>query len=82
MRRTKLERKLKAALPAESIKSEEYQDKYFLMKKIHGALPNLSDALIYDIIDSCNIELASPIKRDEFIKTFINQIFHILHEKI
>lgn len=78
MKLVEAENNLRSILPDKYVNSDEYQDKYFLMRKIKKIIPSLSDEIIYSTINKCNNIIAKPRKRDDFIKTFLNQIFPIL----
>lgn len=79
MNLTEAENNLRRIFPDKYVNSDEYQDKYFLMRQIKEIIPTLSDEIIYSTINTCNNIIAKPRKRDDFIKTFLNQIFPILH---
>lgn len=81
MRKSDLENRFKRVITDRYIHCTEYQDKYFLMKKIMDIIPSLDESLVYAIIDKCNQQLSLPAKREDFIKLLINQIFPILNEK-
>ena len=53
---------------------EEYQNKYFLKKKIKEILPHKSDDFIYRAIEHANRNIKSPKKRKEFIKLLLEKI--------
>lgn len=55
----------------EHIKSDEYQDKFYLKEKLHRIFPNLSEKNIYDAINYCNRTIAPPRHRSAFAKSFL-----------
>ena len=50
--------------------SQEFQDKYFLHKKIKTALPEYSDDILFRTINICNEKIKSPSRRNRFINEF------------
>ncbi|MCH7972966.1 MAG: hypothetical protein IH949_03610 [Bacteroidetes bacterium] len=53
---------------------EEYQNKYFLKKKIKEILPHKSDVFIYRAIEHANRNIKSTKKRKEFIKLLLEKL--------
>lgn len=54
--------------------SEEYQDKYYLIKDIKEHLPSLDEGSILDAINYANVVVAPPRKIRKFINAFIDKI--------
>ena len=53
---------------------EEYQDKFYLKKKIQEILPDKSDNEIYNAIEFANGNLKSPINKIDYIKALIEKL--------
>lgn len=52
---------------------KEYQNKYFLKKKIKEILPNKSDAFIYRAIENVNSKIKTT-KKKEFIMLLLDEL--------
>jgi hypothetical protein len=54
------------------LSTDEYQDKFYLMKKIKDNFPELSEETIYHLIEKFNKQSIPPRKRSIFIKLFLD----------
>ena len=58
--------------------SQEFQDKYYLHKKIKIALPEFSDDILFRTINICNEKLKSPSKKNDFVNFFSKTLTRLL----
>jgi len=74
MNETKLNKELEEYIGDNVVNYEEYQNKYFLKKKIKEILPDRSDDFIYRAIEHANKNIKSTKRRKEFIKLLLEKI--------
>ncbi len=67
---SKIRKAINDKLTSKEIYSQEFQDKYFLHKKIKTALPEYSDDILFRTINICNEKIKSPSRRNRFINEF------------
>ena len=53
---------------------EEYQDKFYLKKKIQEILPDKTDNEVYNAIEFANSNLKPPINKMDYIKALIEKL--------
>ena len=70
----RLNRELEEYIGDNVVIYEEYQNKYFLKKKIKEILPHKSDDFIYRAIEHANRNIKSSKKRKEFIKLLLEKL--------
>ena len=70
----RLNRELEEYIEDNVVIYEEYQNKYFLKKKIKEILPHKSDDFIYQAIEHANRSIKSTKRRREFIKLLLRKI--------
>lgn len=58
----------------EVVQPIDYQEKFYLMKKIKAAIPSMAQDDIYRLIKQISIESKSPMKKHFFIKKIIQSI--------
>jgi hypothetical protein len=88
---SKIRKAINDKLTSKEIYSQEFQDKYFLHKKIKMALPEYSDDILFRTINICNEKIKSPSRKTRFINVFSktltkltdsnNKLFHSGAEK-
>ncbi len=54
---------------------EEYQDKYYFIKKIKGVFPDLSDDIIISAIDYANRQPGSFLRRKKYVNALSLKMF-------
>ena len=74
MNAIKLNKELEEYIGDYVVNYEEYQNKYFLKKKIKEILPDKSDDFIYRAIEHANKNIKSTKRRKEFIKLLLEKI--------
>jgi hypothetical protein len=72
---TEAKRKLQEIIYEKYVISEEYQDKYYLKKQIQIIFPDLSEPIIYAAINTANITIRPPRKKDDFINVLVLELF-------
>ncbi|MCH7826715.1 MAG: hypothetical protein IIC75_01875 [Bacteroidetes bacterium] len=70
----RLNRELEEYIGDNVVIYEEYQNKYFLKKKIKEILPHKSDDFIYRAIEHANRSIKSTKRRREFIKLLLEKL--------
>lgn len=65
---------LEEFIPNKNVNFEEYQDKYYLKKKIQEVIPGKTDEVIYKAIDFANEFVKPPRPRTDFINVLINKL--------
>jgi len=68
--KTKIQKAINDKITGNEVFSQEFQDKYFLIKKIKRALPEFSDDILFETINICNEKLKSPCKKNDFVNIF------------
>lgn len=58
------------------IKSDEYQYKFYLKRKINDLLPDLSEETIYKAIESANEKVKPPRKKGEFLDIILAILYN------
>jgi hypothetical protein len=53
---------------------DEYQNKFYLKKKIQEILPEKSDEEVYDAIDYANVRLKAPRDKAEYISILVKKL--------
>lgn len=71
------QKKLNSITYSEHILSDEFQDKFYLKKRIKEIIPNLDDEVIYNAIDKCNKLIKPPRRKSEFLKAFLETITNL-----
>lgn len=66
--------KLQYFIPNKFVNFDEYQDKFYLKKRIQEILPDKPDKLVYSAIEFANTNLKPPRKRTEYINILIKQL--------
>jgi len=74
MEKQEIKKSLRRLLDGYYVYSEEYQDKYYLLKDIKETLPQLDESKIMDAINYANVAVAPPRKIRKFIKAFVYKI--------
>jgi len=70
---TRLNKELEEYIEDNVVNYKEYQNKYFLKKKIKEILPHKSDDFIYQAIEHANRNIKSTKKKD-YIKLLLEKI--------
>jgi len=65
-----IQKNLRKNLSFDYISFCEYQDKYFLLKKLRSLFPKFTDNAIYNALDSFSEEERKKIKLSRFIEKF------------
>ena len=73
MNATRLNKELEEYIGDNVVHYKEYQNKYFLKKKIKEILPDKSDDFIYQAIEYANKEIKSTKKRKDYIKLLLEK---------
>ncbi len=71
---TRLNKELEKYIEDNIENYKEYQNKYFLKKKIKEILPDKSDDFIYRAIEHANMNIKSTKKKKEFIRLLLEKI--------
>lgn len=74
MKKEELKTELRRYIIDNGVNFEEYQNKYFLKKKIKDSLPDLPDAVIYGAIDKTNREVRRPYQVRVYIEYLLNNL--------
>lgn len=74
MDKREIKRSLRNILGGYYVHSEEYQDKYYLIKDIKEQLPQLKEESINEAINYANVVVAPPRKIRKFINAFVDKI--------
>jgi hypothetical protein len=74
MNKTNIRSVLEEFIPHKNVNFEEYQDKFYLKKKIQEAIPGKTDELIYKAIDFANESVKPPRVRDDYINVLLKQL--------
>lgn len=74
MKKEELKTELRRYIIDSEVNFEEYQNKYFLKKKIQDSLPELPDAVIYRAIDKTNGEVKRPYQVKVYIDLLLNNL--------
>ena len=69
-----LRRKLEYYIPDKFVNFEEYQDKFYLMKRIKEFLPEISDITIYSAIDFANSTVIPPRRKSDYISVLMRKL--------
>ena len=69
-----LRRKLEYYMPDKFVNFDEYQDKFYLMKRIKEFLPGMSDISIYGAIDHANSTVIAPRKKSDYINVLLGKL--------
>ena len=69
-----LRRKLEYYMPDKFVNFDEYQDKFYLMKRIKEFLPGMSDINIYGAIDHANSTVIVPRKKSDYINVLLGKL--------
>ena len=70
----KLKKELDRYIIDRFVNFTEYQNKYFLKKKIQEILTEATDEKVYLAIDRANQELSSPCRKKVYIDFLLNQL--------
>ncbi|OGU29502.1 MAG: hypothetical protein A2057_14045 [Ignavibacteria bacterium GWA2_35_9] len=54
---------------------EEYQDKYYFLKKIKGIFPDLSDEKIISAIEYANRQTKSSVRKKKYVNALSLKMF-------
>ena len=68
-------KKLSEVINFESVPVEEYQDKYYFLKRIKSIFPELSDEKIFGAIEFANTEVKFPGKKKKYINALSFKMF-------
>jgi hypothetical protein len=74
MDKREIKKTLKGLLGGYYVHSEEYQDKYYLIKDIKEKIPQLDETSIVEAINYANVVVAPPRKIRKFINAFVDKI--------
>ena len=74
MDKREIKKSLKTMLGGYYVYSEEYQDKYYLIKDIKERIPQLEETSIVEAINYANVVVPPPRKIRKFINAFIDKI--------
>jgi hypothetical protein len=77
MDKREIKKSLRNILGGYYVYSEEYQDKYYLIKDIKEHIPQLDENSIVNAINYANVVVAPPRKIRKFINAFVNKIGNI-----
>jgi hypothetical protein len=72
----KSSKSLKGIIDLQSVPIKEYQDKYYIKKKLLESFPELSDEIIYDAINFANKVINLPRKKVEYINVLNIKMFN------
>ena len=50
------------------VHTEEYQDRYYFTKLIHKILPNISEKMVANAVEKCNLEIKTPREKRRYLK--------------
>ena len=67
-------KKLRYYLPDKFVNFDEYQDKFYLMKRIKEFLPGISDITIYSAIDFANNTVIPPRRKADYINILTRKL--------
>jgi hypothetical protein len=74
MNKTNIRSVLEEFIPHKNVNFEEYQDKFYLKKRIQEAIPGKTDAVIYKAIDFANEFVKPPRMRTDYINVLIKKL--------
>lgn len=69
-----LRKKLEYYIPENFVNFDEYQDKFYLMKRIKEFLPGMTDNNIYNAIDYANITVHPPRRKSDYINVLLGKL--------
>jgi hypothetical protein len=69
---------LESFLLQDFISIQEYQDKYFFVKKVEESFPNINEEVIYKALEHTNNFFGRPIKKKLFIDKFTSEINNLI----
>ena len=69
-----LEATLNNYLLEDMVNIDEYQDKYFFIKRIKELFPKISEDILYTALENINNSMHRPIKKKIFIDKFTEEI--------
>jgi len=69
-----LRRKLEYYIPDKFVNFDEYQDKFYLMKRIKELVPGISDIVIYRAIDFANNTVIPPRRKSDYINILLRKL--------
>ena len=61
----------------DTIQINEYQDKYYFVKKISGFFPDIKEDILYRALERLNDSFPGPVKRKIFIDRFVSEIIKL-----
>lgn len=70
-----IEKKLNEAIDFELVPVEEYQDKYYFLKKIKNIFPELTNKQIVNAINYANVKVKFFRRKKKYIKALSYKIF-------
>ena len=70
-----IEKKLNEAIDFELVPVEEYQDKYYFLKKIKNIFPELSNEKIAGAIEFANKKAKFPGKKKKYVNALSLKMF-------
>jgi hypothetical protein len=74
MEKKEIKKNLKSIFGGCYVNSEQYQDKYYLIKDIKDKIPQLDENSIVEAINYANVIVAPPRKIRKFINAFVEKI--------
>ena len=74
MERIVIRKKLEDFIPEKFVNFREYQDKFYLKKRIQEILPEKTDEIVYSAIEYANSCFAEPARRRNYIRTLLDKL--------
>ena len=60
----------------DSVKVQEYQDKFYFVKNLKELMPEISEDKIYKAIEITNLSLKPPRKKKEYVDLLIQKLLN------
>ena len=74
MRNLAIKKQLEHFILDNFVNFEEYQDKFYLKKRIQEIVPEKNDDIVYRAIEEANTVLKPPRKRTDYIRVLLENL--------